>query len=65
VLFSLICPTMRSHLQVLARLSFALHDTRFREVVLRAAGRAEILLAARQVEVLLTAPAGEPRKAAP
>ena len=65
VLFSLICPTMRSHLQMLARLSFALHDTRFREVVLRAAGREEILLEARQVEALLTAPAGEPRKAAP
>ena len=26
VLFSLICPTMRSHLQMLSRLSFALHD---------------------------------------
>src|SRR5439155_18036226 len=35
VLFSLICPTMRSHLQMLSRLSFALHDALFREVVLR------------------------------
>src|SRR5262249_46985084 len=35
VLFSLICPTMRSHLQMLSRLSFSLHDQGFREVVMR------------------------------
>ena len=33
VLFSLICPTMRSHLQMLSRLSYALHDAKFKEVV--------------------------------
>ena len=65
VLFSLICPTMRSHLQMLARLSYALHDTRFREVVLRGGTRDEILSEARQVEVFLTRPTDEPRKAAP
>src|SRR5262245_50637013 len=34
VLFSLICPTTRSHLQMLARLSYALHDCHFKEAVL-------------------------------
>ena len=41
VLFSLICPTTRSHLQMLARLSYALHDTEFRDTVLRALIRAK------------------------
>jgi PTS system nitrogen regulatory IIA component len=53
VLFSLICPTMRSHLQVLARLSHALHDSRFKEVVLRPGQRDEILGEARRVEEAL------------
>ena len=30
VLFSLICPTIRDHLQMLARLSYVLHDSRFK-----------------------------------
>jgi PTS system nitrogen regulatory IIA component len=50
VLFSLICPTMRGHLQTLSRLSHALHDARFKEVVRRRAGREEILREARRVE---------------
>jgi PTS system nitrogen regulatory IIA component len=50
VLFSLISPTMRCHLQLLARLSFALHDARFKEAVLRHAPREEILEEARRVE---------------
>jgi PTS system nitrogen regulatory IIA component len=41
--FSLICPTARCHLQLLARLSFALHDAKFKEVVLRRGTREEIL----------------------
>jgi nitrogen PTS system EIIA component len=56
VLFSLICPTMRSHLQMLARLSFALHDTRFKEAVLRQAPRDEILFEARRIEAALSTP---------
>src|SRR6266478_338772 len=43
VLFSLICPTTRSHLQTLSRLSFALHDAAFKEVVLRLGPREDIL----------------------
>jgi PTS system nitrogen regulatory IIA component len=63
VLFSLICPTMRSHLQMLARLSYALHDSRFRDVVLRAGEREAILAEARQVEARLAPPADKPGKA--
>src|SRR5205823_6505532 len=47
VLFSLICPTMRSHLQMLSRLSYALHDAGFRDLVLRQGPREEILREAR------------------
>jgi PTS system nitrogen regulatory IIA component len=50
VLFSLVCPTMRSHLQALARLSHALHDTDFKAVVLRRGPPSEILREARRVE---------------
>jgi PTS system nitrogen regulatory IIA component len=50
VLSSLISPTTRSHLQLLSRLSFALHDARFRERVLRQAPREEILAELRRVE---------------
>jgi PTS system nitrogen regulatory IIA component len=56
VLFSLICPTMRSHLQTLARLSHALHDAQFKHVVLRQGQRDEILHEARRVEAALVAP---------
>jgi len=57
VLFSLICPTTRSHLQMLARLSHALHDARFKEVVVRHAAREEILQEARRVEAAIAATA--------
>ena len=57
VLFSLISPTMRTHLQLLARLSFALHDAKFKEVVLRQGRPEEILREARRVEAGLAAPA--------
>ena len=58
VIFSLICPTMRSHLQMLARLSHALHDARFREVIMRQGQRDEILREARRIETAL-APAAQ------
>jgi PTS system nitrogen regulatory IIA component len=64
VLFSLICPTTRSHLQMLSRLSYALHEPKLREVVLRAAPREEILREVRQIEESLAA-ANQPGKAAP
>jgi PTS system nitrogen regulatory IIA component len=56
VLFSLICPTMRSHLQMLARLSYALHDATFKDAVLRASAAEEILREARRVEETLATP---------
>ncbi len=65
VLFSLICPTMRSHLQLLARLSYALHDAQFKEVVLSQGSRDAIVQEARRVEAALAAPLVEVGKAAP
>ena len=56
VLFSLICPTVRSHLQILSRLSYALQDEKFKEVVMRQGQREEILREARRVEAALAAP---------
>jgi PTS system nitrogen regulatory IIA component len=56
VLFSLICPTMRSHLQTLSRLSYALHDETFRQVVMRKAPRVEILREVRRIEESLDSP---------
>jgi PTS system nitrogen regulatory IIA component len=62
VLFSLICPTIRGHLQMLSRLSFALRDDRFRNVVMSQGRPEEILGEARRVEAALSAPAVETRK---
>jgi len=50
VLFSIISPTNRSHLQLLSRLSFALHDAKLREIGARQAPREEIMLEVRRVE---------------
>jgi nitrogen PTS system EIIA component len=63
VFFSLICPTVRSHLQMLSRLSFALHDARFKEVVMRGAQQEEILAEARRVDDVLAAGNNGPGKA--
>lgn len=57
IFFSLICPTMRSHLQVLARLSHALHDRKFKEVVKRQRPREAILQEARRIDAALAAAA--------
>lgn len=55
VLFSIISPTNRSHLQLLARLSFALHDGQLRRTVIRHAPREAILQEVRRVEARLGA----------
>lgn len=52
-LFSLICPTVRAHLRLLSRLSFALHDDRFKRVIARQAGRDDVLAEAKRVEQTL------------
>jgi PTS system nitrogen regulatory IIA component len=57
VLFSLISPTTRCHLQLLTRLSFALHDAGFKEAVLGQKPREAILQEARRVEAGMTPPA--------
>jgi len=49
-LFTLISPTVRAHLHLLSRLSFALRDREFKEAVLRQAAREEILGAAELAE---------------
>jgi len=59
VLFSLICPTIRSHLRMLSRLSFALHDEMFKAIVIRRGRAEEIMQEARRVEAALAAPAIE------
>ena len=59
-LFCLISPTVQSHLKLLSRLSFALHDERFRGVVQRQGLAEEILAEARRVEAgLRPTPGGE------
>jgi PTS system nitrogen regulatory IIA component len=57
VLFTLICPTVRIHLQMLSRLSFALHDEKFRGILLRLGQREEVLREVRRIEAGMAAPA--------
>jgi PTS system nitrogen regulatory IIA component len=49
-LFTLVSPTVRSHLHLLSRLAFALRDPAFKEVIGRQGSREEILAAAARVE---------------
>jgi nitrogen PTS system EIIA component len=53
VLFSLISPTVRAHLRMLSRLSFALSDAGFKNAITGQASRDEILNHARRVEAAL------------
>jgi PTS system nitrogen regulatory IIA component len=56
-LFSLISPTVRTHLHLLSRLAFALRDTGFKAAVMRRASADEILTEAQRVEAGLAQPA--------
>ncbi len=56
VLFSLVCPSQRSHLQTLSRLSYALHDAKFKAVVTSRGSAEEIMTEARRVEAALAEP---------
>jgi PTS system nitrogen regulatory IIA component len=49
-IFSLLSPTIKVHLQLLAKLSWALHDLGFREAVLQRAKADEIFSEAQRVE---------------
>jgi PTS system nitrogen regulatory IIA component len=62
VLFSLVSPTVRAHLRLLSRLSFALHDARFKTAVVRQGSREEIVDALRAVEAKLDGAAVSRRK---
>jgi PTS system nitrogen regulatory IIA component len=46
-LFTLVSPTVRAHLHLLSRLTWALRQPDFRDPIARAAGRDELLEAAR------------------
>lgn len=60
-LFTLISPTMRAHLHLLSRLSFALRNQEFKALVLAQAGRDELMKTLRRISA---APA-EPREVEP
>lgn len=64
VLFSIISPTNRSHLQLLSRLSFALHDGKLRDTLTRQASREEIMGEIRRMEAGMSGPAVKVGKAA-
>ena len=53
IVFSLISPTVRAHLRLLSRLSFALQDPGCKAVVARQGSRDEIFAEARRVEAAL------------
>ncbi|MBI3797895.1 MAG: PTS sugar transporter subunit IIA [Deltaproteobacteria bacterium] len=53
IVFSLISPTVRAHLRLLSRLSFALQDPSFKAVIRRQGSRDEIFAEARCVEAAL------------
>ena len=59
-LFSLISPTVRTHLHLLSRLAFALQKPEFKRVIAAQAPAATILEAARQVEAGLGSGTGGP-----
>ncbi len=52
-LFTLVTPTVRTHLHLLSRLAFALRDPEFKVVISRQGSREEILKAARNLEASL------------
>lgn len=58
VLFTLVSPTVRAHLQLLSRLSFALRDDGFRAAIAGQGARDQIVGEARRVEESLIPSAG-------
>jgi nitrogen PTS system EIIA component len=49
-LFTLVSPTVRGHLRLLSRLSFALRDPEFKGLVMAQAGRDELMKAVRRID---------------
>jgi PTS system nitrogen regulatory IIA component len=64
VLFSIISPTNRSHLQLLSRLAFALHDEKLRVTISQHAQQDEIMREIRRVEAGMSASGNQAGKAA-
>lgn len=62
IVFSLISPTVRAHLRLLSRLSFALQDPGFKAVLHREGSRDEIYAEARRVEASLLPRASTTRR---
>ena len=58
ILFTLISPTVRAHLHLLSRLSFALKNQEFRDVLKRQASREELMEAVVRAETALPAANG-------
>ncbi len=56
ILFTLLSPTMRTHLQILSRLPFLLKDPEFREALRRQAPIGDILPAVRRIEAGIHVP---------
>lgn len=52
VLFLLICPNVRAHVQLLSRLAWALHDVKFREAIVGQASPEAILREVRRVDAI-------------
>lgn len=50
ILFTLVTPNVKAHLQLLAKLAFLLHDENFQELLHRPASEAEIMTAIRTLE---------------
>lgn len=61
-LFGLISPTVRAHLHLLSRLSFALRDEAFKSTITRQARREEILAEAARIEKTFVTPVSEPHE---
>jgi nitrogen PTS system EIIA component len=53
IVFSLISPTVRAHLRLLSRLSFALQDPSFKAALMQEGSRDEIFAEARRIEATL------------
>lgn len=65
VLFTMVSPTVRGHLLLLSRLSFAIHDPAFKAVILEPGSREAILRESRRLDEILNhrLPDGENRSA--
>jgi len=58
--FALVTPTIRNHLQLLSRLSYALHDAGFAAAIARRAPADEIVAAARRIDATLAVTRARP-----